>query len=87
MNTSNQHLIFIVTIVCLCSFISSKSRIERIGVTTLPHYQGGKQSKSFTGYLQVRPEVNGHLFFWLFESSSLEPENEPLILWLNGGNS
>lgn len=86
MNTSNQNFKLFIVLFSILSLITSISRIEKNGFTTLPHYQGGQQSKSFTGYLQVRPQVNGHLFFWLTESTSLEPEKDPLVLWLNGGN-
>ena len=36
------------------------------------------------GYLDT-PE-NRHFFFWLFESRS-DPENDPIVLWLNGESS
>ena len=35
----------------------------------------------FTGWLDVGPK---HLFFWFFESRNA-PDEDPLVLWLNGG--
>ena len=35
----------------------------------------------YTGWLDVGPK---HLFFWYFESRTA-PEDDPLVLWLNGG--
>lgn len=53
-------------------------------MTTIPFYDGPPQTKSHTGYLEVRPEVNGHLWFWFFEHST-NPDTAPLAIWLNGG--
>lgn len=39
--------------------------------------------KQYTGYLDVLSE-DKHFFFWLFESRN-DPQNDPVILWLNGG--
>ncbi|CCK70416.1 carboxypeptidase C PRC1 KNAG_0E01520 [Huiozyma naganishii CBS 8797] len=39
--------------------------------------------KQFTGYLDVEDE-DKHFFFWFFESRN-DPENDPVVLWLNGG--
>lgn len=39
--------------------------------------------KQSTGYFDIN-EKDKHLFFWFFESRN-DPENDPVILWLNGG--
>ncbi|KAK6542396.1 hypothetical protein TWF694_006351 [Orbilia ellipsospora] len=39
--------------------------------------------KQYSGYLDD-DKNDKHLFFWFFESRS-KPENDPVILWLNGG--
>jgi len=42
------------------------------------------QSDDFeTGYINGRPE-QGDLFYWLFRSQQ-SPENDPLVIWLQGG--
>lgn len=37
----------------------------------------------YTGYLDI-DSVDKHFFYWFFESRN-DPENDPVILWLNGG--
>ncbi|CCU80427.1 carboxypeptidase Y [Blumeria hordei DH14] len=39
--------------------------------------------KQYSGYLDD-DENDKHLFYWFFESRN-DPENDPVILWLNGG--
>jgi hypothetical protein len=40
-------------------------------------------SKSYSGYLDIAEDA--HLFYWFFESRSKHPEQDPLVLWINGG--
>ncbi|BGP54355.1 hypothetical protein JCM8202_000788 [Rhodotorula sphaerocarpa] len=40
-------------------------------------------SKSYSGYLDIADDA--HLFYWFFESRSKHPEQDPLVLWINGG--
>lgn len=42
--------------------------------------------KQYAGYVTVNESHGRALFYWFFESSS-KPEEKPLLLWLNGGNS
>ncbi|KAL9129473.1 MAG: hypothetical protein Q9217_002069 [Psora testacea] len=39
--------------------------------------------KQISGYLDD-DETDKHLFYWFFESRN-DPENDPVVLWLNGG--
>jgi Serine carboxypeptidase len=39
--------------------------------------------KSYTGYADVAP--NQHIFFWFFESRTVDPAIAPLTIWLSGG--
>ncbi|KAL3211785.1 hypothetical protein MRX96_036262 [Rhipicephalus microplus] len=38
----------------------------------------------FSGYITVNPQYNSNLFFWFVPSLS-DPENAPVILWMQGG--
>ena len=52
-------------------------------VTNLP----GQPSVSFrhyAGYVTVNQENGRALFYWFYEATS-QPNEKPLILWLNGG--
>lgn len=48
-----------------------------------PSKLGLDDVKQYTGYLDVLDE-DKHFFFWFFESRN-DPQNDPVILWLNGG--
>ncbi|ODV63182.1 uncharacterized protein ASCRUDRAFT_6746, partial [Ascoidea rubescens DSM 1968] len=53
---------------------STDSPLKSLGIDT-----GVNQ---YAGYLDIVSE-DKHFFYWFFESRN-DPENEPLILWLNG---
>ncbi|KAI8515364.1 hypothetical protein Bbelb_061770 [Branchiostoma belcheri] len=44
----------------------------------------GTTVNSFSGYLTVEKTYNSNLFFWFFPALS-DPENAPVLLWLQGG--
>lgn len=50
---------------------------------TNPELLGLDSVKQYTGYLDVE-ELKKHFFYWFFESRN-DPDNDPVILWLNGG--
>lgn len=52
-------------------------------VTSLPGL-GPTRDKQYAGHLTVNDHCGDNLFFWLFESQN-SPENDPLVIWLNGG--
>ena len=52
-------------------------------VTHLPGY-GTPKEKQYAGHLTVNDEHGDNLFFWFFESKR-SPENDPVVIWLNGG--
>ncbi|GJE85299.1 peptidase S10 serine carboxypeptidase [Phanerochaete sordida] len=41
-----------------------------------------KEAQQYSGYLDIADDK--HLFFWFFEARH-DPQNAPLMLWLNGG--
>lgn len=48
-----------------------------------PETLGIDNVKQYTGYLDVLG-LDKHFFYWFFELRN-DPENDPVILWLNGG--
>jgi len=52
-------------------------------VTYLPGY-GITREKQYAGHLTVNDECGDNLFFWFFESQK-SSENDPVVIWLNGG--
>ncbi|KAK8756854.1 hypothetical protein V5799_000446 [Amblyomma americanum] len=39
---------------------------------------------TYAGYITVNPQFNSNLFFWFVPSMS-DPENAPVVMWLQGG--
>ena len=85
--------ILIVTIVCcllgggyevvLSHEINDEQEADR--VVGLPG-QPPVKFNHYAGYVQVNQTHGRALFYWFFEAID-NPQDKPLLLWLNGGNS
>ncbi|KAL0082287.1 serine carboxypeptidase-domain-containing protein [Phycomyces blakesleeanus] len=53
------------------------THLPGIDVNTLP-------STQYAGHVEISPETNGHLFFWMIEQAQTTSPDK-LIIWLNGG--
>lgn len=67
----------------LAEFSSSYGLRVKKHVESNPSVLGVDTVEQWTGYFDINEE-DKHLFFWFFESRN-DPENDPVILWLNGG--
>ena len=52
-------------------------------IVDLPGYIGPKLNME-SGYITVDPFHGRNLFYWLIEAE-VDPNNAPLVMWLNGG--
>jgi serine carboxypeptidase-like clade 2 len=92
-------LVILLFVLCFKLSVSSRSHRHYYGggrklrsssdngsdlVTNLPG-QPHVDFKHYAGYVTVN-ETNGRaLFYWFYEAMT-KPEEQPLVLWLNGGN-
>lgn len=69
-----------------CAKISSdvKAEQEADRVIRLPG-QPLVKFKQYSGYIKVNESHGRALFYWFFEAIK-NPQEKPLLLWLNGGN-
>lgn len=54
-------------------------------VTDLPG-QPSVNFKHYAGHVSVNENNGRALFYWFYESS-IDPQDKPLVLWLNGGKT
>jgi carboxypeptidase C (cathepsin A) len=65
---------------------SSKNPDERRPdlITELPGLYFDPGFEQYAGYLTVDEKHGRHLFYWYFDSQN-DPDNDPVVLWTNGG--
>lgn len=76
-------IIVVVLIVCLCGEGLGVREQEEDRVYELPG-QPLVSFKQYSGYITVNESHGRALFYWFFESVD-QPQQKPLLLWLNGG--
>ena len=62
-----------------------KSSYANDVVGALPRFEGSIPSSmcQYAGHIQI--DDNNGLFFWYFYNQTIQRENNPITLWLNGG--
>lgn len=58
---------------------------ENDRIAALPG-QPNVEFSQYSGYVTVHKKHGRALFYWLTEAATHNPEQKPLVLWLNGGN-
>lgn len=76
-----QVIILSLTINVVVALTTQEQELDRI--TTLPG-QPPVVFSQFSGYVSVNEGHGRALFYWLTEATT-NPEEKPLVLWLNGG--
>lgn len=64
----------------------ARAAVEADAVPKMPGFKGDLPSKHYSGYVPVGElsGVKGQLHYWFIESED-SPENDPVVVWLNGG--
>ncbi|KAH9368036.1 hypothetical protein HPB48_019865 [Haemaphysalis longicornis] len=68
----------------LTPFINEGRLEEAKNLSKVGDIPSDVQVPSYSGYITVNPQYNSNLFFWFVPSLS-DPQNAPVILWLQGG--
>ncbi|KAL7598072.1 serine carboxypeptidase 24 [Lactuca sativa] len=79
-------------LVFVCFFLTSRftdiasltTQQEKDRITALPG-QPEVAFSQFSGYVTVHKKNGRALFYWLTEAATHNPDQKPLLLWLNGG--
>lgn len=75
--------LFLLVGACYCL---SDTDQERDRISYLPGQPANVDFSQYSGYVTVNEQAGRALFYWLIESpESQNPEERPLLLWLNGG--
>jgi hypothetical protein len=53
-------------------------------ITSLPGFSGELPTRQFGGYITVDKKHGRHLYYYMVEAEG-NPEEKPVVLWLNGG--
>ncbi|XP_038067409.1 lysosomal protective protein-like [Patiria miniata] len=71
-----------VLAVLVCVFCVSSAQPAADEITSLPGVSGPLSSRQYSGYLSASGTIKLH--YWFVESER-DPQNDPLVLWMNGG--
>jgi len=78
MNSITNYFIFVAFILNVCLVLAANED----EIKSLPGLSEPINFKQYSGYLNITE--GKHYFYWFVESQK-DPENAPVVLWLNGG--
>ena len=78
MNSITNYFIFVAFILNVCLVLAANED----EIKSLPGLSEPINFKQYSGYLDITE--GKHFFYWFVESQK-DPENAPVVLWLNGG--
>ncbi|THU62529.1 hypothetical protein C4D60_Mb01t06100 [Musa balbisiana] len=85
MTSASSSLLPSLVLFLVLLFARSSPALSASVVDHLPGYQGPLPFYMETGYVTV-DEVNGAELFYYFTASEGDPSQDPLLLWLTGGD-
>ncbi len=81
---------YLLTFILSCLVFSAnsfrfhkKNTDQQITPIKFPFVSDSYDFKTYSGYLDINSEIS---IFYIFIESQSNPQNDPLVLWLNGGN-
>ncbi|KAK9459384.1 Alpha/Beta hydrolase protein, partial [Lipomyces oligophaga] len=63
---------------------SSSESAKDFYVSSLPGAPSSGSPRMYAGHIEIKPEHNGNIFFWMFENEHIA-EKQRTVIWLNGG--
>ncbi|CAG8460190.1 6145_t:CDS:2 [Cetraspora pellucida] len=88
-NSKFGAIFFVLEILLLCHLASSqwtkilkRSNLPEYKIKLKEPHLCDETVQQYSGYIDVKSTK--HLFFWFFESRN-KPQEDPIVLWLNGG--